>query len=240
MKASPNSGYRFKNWTGDVPSGHETDNPLTITIDSDRSITANFMAQYTLTISAGTGGTTDPAPGSYTHDSGAQVSIKATANSGYEFTGWSGSATGTTNPITITMDANKSVTANFKATGGGGGDGGDSKKGGGCFIATAAYGSELHPHLEILRAFRDKYLMASKLGRALVKLYYRYSPSLADSIAKSRELRAVVRVFIMPLVAFGYLMVHLGPVMTAGMAIFIFASPALFIRLYRKRIKGRG
>jgi len=82
--------------------------------------------------------------------------------------------------------------------------------------------------------------MASKLGRALVKLYYRYSPSLADTIEKSRELRAVVRVFIMPLVAFGYLMLRLGPLITAGMAIFIFASPALFIWLFRKRIRGRG
>ncbi len=42
LTANANSGYTFTGWTGDVPSGHESDNPVTITIDADKSITANF------------------------------------------------------------------------------------------------------------------------------------------------------------------------------------------------------
>jgi hypothetical protein len=42
VNALPDSGYRFSHWTGDVPVGHDTDNPITITMDADKSITANF------------------------------------------------------------------------------------------------------------------------------------------------------------------------------------------------------
>jgi hypothetical protein len=40
-----------------------------------------------------------------------------------------------------------------------------------CFIATAAYGSSSHPHLKVLRQFRDKYLLSNKLGRTFVEFY---------------------------------------------------------------------
>lgn len=42
--AHTNTGYTFSEWTGDVLSGHENDSPLTIIMDSDKSITANFSA----------------------------------------------------------------------------------------------------------------------------------------------------------------------------------------------------
>jgi hypothetical protein len=42
IEALPKSGYQFSHWTGDVPSGHETDNPLTTAMDGDRSVTAHF------------------------------------------------------------------------------------------------------------------------------------------------------------------------------------------------------
>jgi uncharacterized repeat protein (TIGR02543 family) len=74
---------------------------------------AGTPRQYMLTIAAGTGGTTNPVPGTYTYDEGTSVSISATANSGSLFGGWSGDASGTTNPVTITMNGNKTVTANF-------------------------------------------------------------------------------------------------------------------------------
>ena len=43
ITATPDANYRFSEWTGDVPSGHENDNPVTITMDSDKSIEANFI-----------------------------------------------------------------------------------------------------------------------------------------------------------------------------------------------------
>jgi hypothetical protein len=66
ITATPGFHYDFSNWSGDVPLGQENDNPITITMDSDKSITPNFiLKQYTLTIAAGPGGTTIPAPGTY-------------------------------------------------------------------------------------------------------------------------------------------------------------------------------
>ena len=44
---------------------------------------------------------------------GTQVTLTATANSGYSFTGWSGAASGSSNPLVLTMDGNKSITAHF-------------------------------------------------------------------------------------------------------------------------------
>jgi len=118
ITATPDTGYRFSGWTGEVPSGHEDDNPVTITMDADKTITASFIRQYTLTIVAGTGGTTNPIPGSSTHDSGAQVSVTATADAAYIFDKWTGDVPAgheTDNPVTITMDSNKSITPNFIA-----------------------------------------------------------------------------------------------------------------------------
>jgi uncharacterized repeat protein (TIGR01451 family) len=70
-----------------------------------------------------------------------------------------------------------------------------------CFIATAAYGSRLDPHLESLRVFRDQFMMTNRPGRALVRFYYRHSPPLADFIADRDWLRAVVRGLLTPVVA---------------------------------------
>jgi hypothetical protein len=72
--------------------------------------------------------------------------------------------------------------------------------GGGCFIATAAYGSYLHPKVAELRAFRDQYLMTNAPGRFFVSIYYRLSPPVADLIAQHEWLKAGVRVLLLPLI----------------------------------------
>jgi endo-1,4-beta-xylanase len=77
---------------------------------------------YTLTVTlGGTGsGTTSLSAGSHSYNAGSAVTITATPLQGSVFSGWSGAYTGSTNPITITMDANKSLTANFTAQSSGG------------------------------------------------------------------------------------------------------------------------
>jgi M6 family metalloprotease-like protein/uncharacterized repeat protein (TIGR02543 family) len=201
----------------------------------DQNYTASII-QHTLTISAGTGGTTDPVPGTSQHDYGTQVQVTATPDSGYQFSGWTGDASGTTSPITITMDADKTITATFSSTQtGGNGDGGAAKKG--CFVATAAYGSPLHPHLDILRDFRDKYLVPSGFGRKFVELYYRYSPRIANFIARHKVLKTAVRVNLLPVIAFSSLMVHFGPAATAIVLVFMPVFLILFIRFYPGRVR---
>ena len=73
--------------------------------------------------------------------------------------------------------------------------------GGGCFIATAAYGTDTARQLDILREFRDDILLPSTLGARLVSLYYKISPPLADFISQHEVLRTAVRVgFVDPIV----------------------------------------
>jgi hypothetical protein len=72
--------------------------------------------------------------------------------------------------------------------------------GSGCFIATAAYGSAMHPHITALQNWRDRVLLTNAAGRVLVDLYYRYSPPIADAIADRPALRTAIRVLLWPVV----------------------------------------
>lgn len=84
------------------------------------------------------------------------------------------------------------TTPDLPSSGGGGG--------GGCFIATAAYGSYLHPQVQRLRDFRDQVLLTTAPGRVIVACYYRISPPLADYIRRHDSLRAVSRIFLAPVI----------------------------------------
>jgi hypothetical protein len=80
----------------------------------------------------------------------------------------------------------------------------------GCFIATAAFGTKFEKHVQLLRRFRDFYLMPNSIGRAFVKAYYRYSPPMASFIARHDTLRTIVRWGLVPLIAFSWMLLHLG------------------------------
>jgi len=82
--------------------------------------------------------------------------------------------------------------------------------GGGCFIATAAYGSLVEPHVKILRDFRDRFLITNTVGKSFVNLYYKYSPPLADFIAKHDHLRMIVRMTLFPLVGISWIALKFG------------------------------
>ena len=84
-------------------------------VTSDHTFNANFSPiQYTLTVYA-TNGTVSKSPNQSNYNSGSNVTLTATPASGYTFTSWSGDASGSTNPLTVTMNGNKNITANFAA-----------------------------------------------------------------------------------------------------------------------------
>jgi uncharacterized repeat protein (TIGR01451 family) len=72
---------------------------------------------------------------------------------------------------------------------------------GGCFIATAAYESDMAEEVLVLRQFRDQYLLKYSAGQKFVELYYRYSPPVANYISRYDSLRTVTRRIIFVLVA---------------------------------------
>lgn len=69
-----------------------------------------------------------------------------------------------------------------------------------CFIATAAYGSCMDPHVQVLRDFRDRILMRSGPGRIFINLYYRISPPLAEYMQRHQWSRLPVRMALTPIV----------------------------------------
>ncbi len=114
LTATADPGFTFTSWSGDATGSVS---PLTVTMNSDKNITANFTAianTFTLNVTA-TNGTVVKNPDLVSYSSGATVQLTATPNSGYTFTSWTGDATGTTNPLTVTMNSDKNITANFTA-----------------------------------------------------------------------------------------------------------------------------
>ncbi len=112
VTAVPDPGYVFTEWGGDVTG---STNPTTLTMTSNKSVTANFSAQsatYTLTATSPNGSVTFDPPGP-TYPINTVVTVTAVPDSGNVFTGWSGDLSGTTNPTTLTMNTNKSITANM-------------------------------------------------------------------------------------------------------------------------------
>jgi len=112
VTATPADGYRFNGWSGAA----NTPNPVTtVTMNSDQALTANFeRIMYTLTVDRNItdGGTVSPDGGNYLP--GTSVSITAAPAEGYRFVNWTGAVTSTDNTVTVTMNNNQTITANFR------------------------------------------------------------------------------------------------------------------------------
>jgi hypothetical protein len=128
-----------------------------------------------------------------TVNNGDTVTVQQTSSGSY--------STATDATLTIGgVSGTFSVTTRSESTGGGGG--------GGCFIATAAFGSPLVGQVEILRQFRDKYLLTNAPGQKFVAWYYRNGPVAASWIKDKPLVKIVVQMALYPLIGFSFLLIY--------------------------------
>lgn len=218
------NGVNFGSSPGSVSLGSQT---LAVTTWSDSSITATVpvgAASGTLYVnSSGVGFPLSVTPAitlTATPASGVApltVAFSATITTGATITSYAwdfgdGSTSTTSSSASHTYSSDGTYTARLTVTDSTGQTGtgtvtvtvappsGGGSGGGGCFIATAAWGSYLHPKVALLRAFRDQHLLTNGPGRLFVKAYYAVSPPLADYIARHESLRSITRWALTPLV----------------------------------------
>ena len=216
LAATPSSGYKFSQWSGDNSTVQivGTDPKYAIiTMNGNYTITAEFEkippTVSTTTIYSGDVGT-DSANLKMSYTMGGYGSVdvrfayKKSTDTEWSNTSWtSRSAAGTYNQTVTGLSP--ATTYQYKAqlrydsiviegavkqftTAAIPGGGG-----GGCFIATAAYGTPTAVQLNVLREFRDAVLLKSALGSRLVDLYYKASPPIAEFISQHDVLMTVVR-----------------------------------------------
>ncbi len=109
----------------------------------------------------------------------------------------------------------------------------DDKK---CFIATAAFGSQMDPHVDLLRQFRARFLMPTAWGTKFVKFYYEHSSMWAQKIRHSEVSRTVVRGFLWPLVGFAALSLELGLPAAMGIIFSILTILSVLIFWRKKKV----
>ena len=131
LVATPDAGYRFVEWTGNVATiANVTAASTTITMNGDYSITAEFAWQYYLSVNSTAGGSVnEPGEGVFPCDEGSVVDLVAEADESYHFVQWTGNVSTIANvsaaSTTITMNSNYSITANFILFAGGSGTAGN-------------------------------------------------------------------------------------------------------------------
>ena len=237
LVAEADTGYQFVGWTGNVGTiGNVTAANTTITMNGSYYITANFglwqpEPMVLLMISStGGGSVTTPGEGTFLCPLGADVSLMAEPDEGGQFVKWSGDVGTIANiyaaSTTITMDSPYSIRADFSGAGW-------------CFIATAAYGTPMAEEIGILREFRDEYLLTNTVGRALVDIYYRVSPPIAEFITEHPSLKLIVRAGLLSAVAMSTIAVDTTPVEKMAIA-GLLALVSVAVAIWATRRRGRG
>lgn len=113
LTATPAEGWRFGGWSGAITS---TDSLTTVLVNEAKEITATFIQVYNLNITIeGEGEVTEEVVTSTSkaYDTGSNVKLTAVPAEGYVFSSWSGDITSTDNPITVSIDGQKAITATF-------------------------------------------------------------------------------------------------------------------------------
>jgi hypothetical protein len=201
---------------------------------------------YHLTISSAAGGlVTAPGEGTFAYCESEVVNLMAEAEEDHSFVNWTGDIATITDvndaTTTITMNGEYFITANFEEEEPSDEEPSDEEdtSGGACFIATAAYDTPMAEEIEILREFRDEYLLTSTMGHALVGLYYRVSPPIAEFITEHPTLKPVVRAGLLPAVAMSAVAVNTTVAeKIAIVGSLVLVSVALAVWAQRRRGKG--
>lgn len=111
---TPNTGYHVQDVLVNGVSVGAVTQYTFAAVHANQTISASFaINQYTLTLGTVGSGTVTPVPSQATYDHGTNVQLTATPSAGWNFDFWTGDASGSTNPLNVVMDANKSITGNF-------------------------------------------------------------------------------------------------------------------------------
>ena len=94
----------------------------------------------------------------------------------------------------------------------------------------------MEPHVKILRDFRDRFLLGNTVGDSFVRLYYTYSPPIADFIAEHDILKSMVRISLLPVVSVSWIALKIGPLSTVVLML-IFISSFVGLFWFRRRYK---
>ena len=119
-----------------------------------------------------------------------------------------------------------------------GGSSGRSGGGGGCFIATAAFGSYMNPHVQVIKDFRDEFLLTNMPGRWFVNLYNTYGPYWADQLNAYPGCKPFVRIALMPVVGVSYFVLNtsLATKLLTGFLL-LGLIPICFLRIHGRTVK---
>ena len=112
LTATPLGNAAFDRWSGGA-SGTQTS--LVVTMDTGKTVTATFVDHYNLTANAQPGGSVSVSPLLPDYRSGSQVVLTATSQPGFRFVGWTGGASGDANPLTLVVQADTVISAQFEA-----------------------------------------------------------------------------------------------------------------------------
>jgi hypothetical protein len=114
VTATPNAGYRFDHWVLDGSNAGSTSS-ISVLMDENHSLQAVFAETHTLAISVSQGGTTNPAPGTYTYQTPTDVSVTATPYVGYRFDHWvyDDNNIGSQNTVEVHVGSSHTLTAIF-------------------------------------------------------------------------------------------------------------------------------
>ncbi|MBN2342802.1 MAG: hypothetical protein JXR45_14995 [Deltaproteobacteria bacterium] len=111
ITAVADTGWSFNRWDGDFEA--QTESTVTVRMAQDLSIEAYFVQSYSLVVETEGQGDVIISPAKDTYDEGEQPRLEAVAAENWVFDHWAGALTGTANPETLTMNADKTVTAIF-------------------------------------------------------------------------------------------------------------------------------